>query len=69
MIDHTVRAIEGALCPLADYIPCLECKQALAERVRQVVVQWSLVKARLARQSLGHSISANLLPKSLLDLH
>ena len=46
LAGHSVRAIENALCPLADYISCLECKQALADRVKQVVVQWSMVRVR-----------------------
>ena len=40
----TTSAMQGALCPLADHLSCVKCKQALAERIHLVVVQWALVK-------------------------
>ncbi|KAI0730988.1 hypothetical protein C8Q76DRAFT_669740 [Earliella scabrosa] len=42
--DTTASAIEGALCPLADYLTCELCKKSLVDRVKQVIVQWSMVK-------------------------
>ena len=46
LADHALSEIEGALCPLADDVPCEDCKKALADRIKQVVVQWSMVKVR-----------------------
>ena len=46
-IDTTASAIEGALCPLADYLTCELCKKSLVDRVKQVIVQWSMVKVRI----------------------
>ncbi|RPD78556.1 hypothetical protein L226DRAFT_296722 [Lentinus tigrinus ALCF2SS1-7] len=45
--DLSVSAIETVLCPLADHLPCEMCKENLAERIKQLVVQWSMVKVRL----------------------
>ncbi|RPD54045.1 hypothetical protein L227DRAFT_589094 [Lentinus tigrinus ALCF2SS1-6] len=45
--DLSVSAIQTVLCPLADHLPCEMCKENLAERVKQLVVQWSMVKVRL----------------------
>ena len=48
----TTSAMQGALCPLADYLSCVKCKQALAERINQVVVQWALVKVCLRQRGM-----------------
>ncbi|KAI0358056.1 hypothetical protein OH77DRAFT_1518801 [Trametes cingulata] len=42
--DVSPSAIESALAPLADHLPCELCKQSLAARIRQLLVQWSFVK-------------------------
>ena len=63
LVDHALSEIEGALCPLADDVPCEDCKKALADRIKQVVVQWSMVKVRhiasrcLILSSLRHKTS------------
>ena len=41
--------MESALCPLADHLCCDICKKSLAERVKQLIVQWSVVKVRRYR--------------------
>lgn len=44
--DLSTRAIEAALRPLGDYLPCDQCSQLLRERINILVGQWSIVKAR-----------------------
>ena len=39
-----MSAMEAALCPLGEHLSCQVCKKNLAERVKQLVVQWSVVK-------------------------
>ena len=46
--------MEGALLPLAEYLPCAVCKRSLVERVRQLIVQWSMIKVWVC---LSHSLS------------
>ncbi|KAI9062532.1 hypothetical protein FKP32DRAFT_1593178 [Trametes sanguinea] len=40
----STSAMESALLRLADDLPCQMCKAALAERVKQLIVQWSVIK-------------------------
>jgi hypothetical protein len=42
--DLSTGIIEGALSPLGEHLDCILCKTALRERVKQLVVQWALVK-------------------------
>ncbi|KAI0685020.1 hypothetical protein BC835DRAFT_1421675 [Cytidiella melzeri] len=42
--DLSTESIENALGPLGEHLGCDMCKLALSERVRQLVVQWALVK-------------------------
>ncbi len=42
--DLSTSAMESALCPLADHLACDICKRSLADRVKQLVIQWSVVK-------------------------
>ncbi|KAI0751573.1 hypothetical protein C8Q80DRAFT_585030 [Daedaleopsis nitida] len=42
--DLSTSAMESALCPLADHLSCDICKRSLADRVKQLIVQWSVVK-------------------------
>ncbi|OSC98964.1 hypothetical protein PYCCODRAFT_1447108 [Trametes coccinea BRFM310] len=42
--DLSTSAMESALLPLADHLACGVCKKNLAERVKQLIVQWSVVK-------------------------
>ncbi|KAI0711068.1 hypothetical protein C8T65DRAFT_695507 [Cerioporus squamosus] len=42
--DLSTSAMESALCPLADHLSCDVCKRSLADRVKQLIVQWSVVK-------------------------
>ncbi|OCH96701.1 hypothetical protein OBBRIDRAFT_787270 [Obba rivulosa] len=42
--DLSTSVIESALCSLSDCLNCAECKKSLNERVKQLVVQWSIVK-------------------------
>ncbi|KAI0793658.1 hypothetical protein C8Q74DRAFT_522625 [Fomes fomentarius] len=42
--DLPASTIHDTLSTLADYLSCAECKKKVAERVKQVVVQWSMVK-------------------------
>ena len=38
--------MESALSPLADHLTCDQCQQALQDRIKNLVVQWSIVKVR-----------------------
>ncbi|KAG5646589.1 hypothetical protein DXG03_002893 [Asterophora parasitica] len=42
--DLSTSAMESALRPLEEHLVCNECKQTLRERIKDLVVQWSLVK-------------------------
>ncbi|KIY73716.1 hypothetical protein CYLTODRAFT_448692 [Cylindrobasidium torrendii FP15055 ss-10] len=42
--DLSVGSVESALSPLADHVDCDLCKRSLKERVKNLVVQWSVVK-------------------------
>jgi hypothetical protein len=42
--DTTAASIDACLTPLGDHITCDHCKEALRERVRNLVVAWSTVK-------------------------
>ncbi|KAI5118984.1 hypothetical protein M0805_001123 [Coniferiporia weirii] len=42
--DMSASTIESALCPLTDHLSCELCKTVLKDRIRDVVVQWSVVK-------------------------
>ena len=46
LTDLSTSAMESALCPLADHLSCDVCKKSLTDRVRQLIVQWSVVKVR-----------------------
>ena len=48
--DLSTSAMESALCPLADHLSCDVCKQSLADRVKQLIVQWSVVKVSPRRR-------------------
>lgn len=42
--DMSASTIESALQPLGDHLTCNLCKTALRERIRDLVIQWSVVK-------------------------
>ncbi|KAJ7179196.1 hypothetical protein C8R46DRAFT_1211783 [Mycena filopes] len=42
--DMSTNALESALRPLAEHLPCDHCKNALHDRVKNLIVQWSIVK-------------------------
>ncbi|KZT72512.1 hypothetical protein DAEQUDRAFT_588028 [Daedalea quercina L-15889] len=42
--DLSTSAMASALCPLSEHLSCEVCKANLAERIKQLVVQWSIVK-------------------------
>jgi len=42
--DLSTSTIESALRPLAEHLTCEECQQALKERIKNLIVQWSIVK-------------------------
>ncbi|KIJ57148.1 hypothetical protein M422DRAFT_57577 [Sphaerobolus stellatus SS14] len=44
--DMAGSTLESALSPLAERLWCDQCRQSLQERVRQLIVQWSVVKVR-----------------------
>lgn len=42
--DLSMAAIEAALRSLEEHLSCGVCKKALGERIKQLIVQWSVVK-------------------------
>ncbi|KAJ7179938.1 hypothetical protein C8R43DRAFT_971240 [Mycena crocata] len=42
--DMSTTTLESALRPLAEHLSCELCKQALNDRVKSLIVQWSIVK-------------------------
>ena len=58
--------MQGALCPLADYLSCVKCKQVLADRIHEVVVQWALLKVCLHQRGM-RLVILEILSDLLLD--
>ncbi|KAK7048868.1 hypothetical protein R3P38DRAFT_3620268 [Favolaschia claudopus] len=44
--DLSTRTLDSALRPLGEHLACEDCKNALGKRVRNLVVEWSMVKVR-----------------------
>ncbi|KAJ6599121.1 hypothetical protein DFH09DRAFT_1130181 [Mycena vulgaris] len=42
--DMSTNTLESALRPLSDSVPCELCKTALNDRLKTLIVQWSMVK-------------------------
>lgn len=42
--DLSTSTMESALRPLAEHLTCEQCQTALRERIKNLVVQWSVVK-------------------------
>ncbi|KAK0206465.1 hypothetical protein DFS33DRAFT_1372765 [Desarmillaria ectypa] len=42
--DLSASTLENALGPLAEHLSCPACKEALTVRVKDLVIQWSIVK-------------------------
>ncbi|TEB30209.1 hypothetical protein FA13DRAFT_576314 [Coprinellus micaceus] len=42
--DLSTSTMESALRPLAEHLTCEQCQSALRERIKNLVVQWSVVK-------------------------
>ncbi|OCH92183.1 hypothetical protein OBBRIDRAFT_472360 [Obba rivulosa] len=42
--DLSTRAMETALCPLGEHLSCEVCQKLLSERIKQLIIQWSVVK-------------------------
>ncbi|THV08616.1 hypothetical protein K435DRAFT_814998 [Dendrothele bispora CBS 962.96] len=45
--DLSTSFLESALSPLAENLSCDLCKQALNDRIKNLIVQWSVVKVRI----------------------
>ena len=43
-LDLSTSTMESALRPLAEHLTCEHCQQALRDRIKNLVVQWSVVK-------------------------
>jgi len=43
-VDMPGSTLESALAPLGERLWCDQCRESLQERVRQLIVQWSVVK-------------------------
>ncbi|KAF8974299.1 hypothetical protein BDZ97DRAFT_1646763 [Flammula alnicola] len=42
--DLSTSTMESALWPLAEHLTCEQCQQSLRDRIKNLVVQWSVVK-------------------------
>ncbi|KAK7022286.1 hypothetical protein R3P38DRAFT_1115004 [Favolaschia claudopus] len=42
--DLSTRTLDSALRPLGEHLACEDCKNALGQRVKNLVVEWSMVK-------------------------
>ncbi|KAF7776204.1 hypothetical protein Agabi119p4_4597 [Agaricus bisporus var. burnettii] len=42
--DLSTSVMESALRPLADHLTCEQCQQGLRERIKDLLVQWTVVK-------------------------
>ncbi|KAF8165397.1 hypothetical protein B0H34DRAFT_689047 [Crassisporium funariophilum] len=42
--DLSTSTMESALRPLAEHLTCDQCQQALRDRIKNLIVQWSVVK-------------------------
>lgn len=45
--DLSTNTMESALAPLGDQLSCEQCRIALQERLKTLVMQWSVVKVRI----------------------
>ncbi len=45
-LDLSTGTMESALRPLTDHLTCEQCQSVLKERIKNLVVQWSIVKVR-----------------------
>jgi hypothetical protein len=52
--DLSTSTMESALRPLADHLSCSECKAGLNDRIKNLVVQWSIVKVSNFARSRAH---------------
>lgn len=43
-LDLSTGTMESALRPLTDHLTCEQCQSVLRERIKNLVVQWSVVK-------------------------
>lgn len=39
--------MESALGPLGDHLSCELCQTTLRDRIKQLIIQWSVVKVRI----------------------
>lgn len=44
-LDLSTSTMESALRPLSEHLSCKPCREALNDRIRNLVKQWSMVKA------------------------
>jgi len=45
--DLSGSVMESALCPLVDHLTCDLCQSGLRDRIRQLIIQWSVVKTTI----------------------
>ncbi|KAF9482440.1 hypothetical protein BDN70DRAFT_801430 [Pholiota conissans] len=50
--DLSTSSMESALRPLAEHLTCEHCQQSLRDRIKNLVVQWSIVKVGAITLSL-----------------
>ncbi|KAF8897485.1 hypothetical protein BD779DRAFT_1667459 [Infundibulicybe gibba] len=70
--DLSTSTMESALRPLTEHLTCDQCQQALRDRIKNLIVQWSVVKAALAdylRTSITPQNSGLALKRPSRPLH
>ncbi|KAI0082471.1 hypothetical protein K474DRAFT_1611523 [Panus rudis PR-1116 ss-1] len=45
--DLSASSMESALSPLGDHLTCDLCQATLRDRIKQLIIQWSVVKVRI----------------------
>jgi hypothetical protein len=48
LLDLSTSTMESALSPLGEHLSCDLCRSALKDRIKNLIVQWSVVKARIS---------------------
>lgn len=49
VVDLSTSTMESALAPLGDQLSCESCKRAFQERLKTLIMQWSVVKVILVK--------------------
>jgi hypothetical protein len=68
-IDLSTSSMESALSPLTEHLTCEQCRQVLTERIKTLVVQWSVVKVSCFVIFSTHAVDACHTANDLKSIH